>query len=102
MKYAEVRTSFILLAITFSSFILVGCSLPLVEIRPQVKVENVTVNFPENATSPFQVEDLNVTKPEAPDNLTICVVGLQSSVSDELFEGNFSYGNRTFSYSFQY
>ena len=102
-----------------SSILLAGCGgihLPLVEVRPEIEVSNITINVPENisvqtpglpqapnASIPdFGVVGINITIAGAPDNLTICVVGLETNASNGLFNGNFTYSNRNFAYHPEY
>jgi len=84
---------------------LAGCISvgPRIELPENVSISNVTIVVGEqNASLPSLQDNVSITIANAPDNLTVCIVGNQTSASDELFYGNFTFASRSFSFHQQY
>ena len=100
----QTRSLLAALLLASSALALSGCVFPLVEVRPQVNVSNITINVPENISiqTPNQTRDFNLTIANAPNNLTVCIIGIETQQSDDLFTGSFTHGSRNFSFHPQY
>lgn len=60
-------------------------------------VSNYSSNFTIDSTN-ITVSNGTVTVELAPNNLTVCIIGLRNTQTEGLFTGNFSYAGRNFSY----
>lgn len=99
--------AFLVLLISALALALAGCVNlnlnPQVEVPANLSVSNVSIVIqPPNASLPEASQNVSVTIAQAPDNLTVCVIGNQTPQSDGLFYGNFTFSGRNFSYHPQY
>ena len=93
------KTFFAIALASAFALVLAGCVSVTQGVDGNLSVQNLSiiVQAP-NVSLPVLAGNLSITIASAPDNLTVCVVGLKTQASEELFSGNFTYASRNFSY----